>query len=86
MAVIRLPSFQRSLKRLPQGTRELADEQICILQNDPRDPRLHIKKLHKPLEGTYSFRITRRYRGLFYFDVNNDIIIFDVDHRKDIYR
>ena len=86
MAVVRLDSFERSLKSLPSDIQERAEEQIVFLKSDPRNPRLHIKKLHKPLDGAYSFRITRNYRALFYFDTENNIIIFDADNRKDIYR
>ena len=86
MAIIRLDSFERSLKSLPFDIQERADEQIAFLKSDLRDPRLHIKKLRKPLDGAYSFRITRNYRALFYFDKENNIIIFDADNRKDIYR
>jgi len=86
MAVVRLDTFNRSLKRLPHDVQEFAETQIRLLEEDLRDPRLHIKKLRKPLEGAYSFRITRNYRALFYFDVQNNVIIFDVDHRKDVYK
>lgn len=86
MAVIRLDSFERSIKSLPPDIQERVEEQIVFLKSDLRDPRLHIKKLRKPLDGVYSFRITRNYRALFYFDKENNIIIFDADNRKDIYR
>ena len=86
MAVIRLDSFERSLKSLPSDVQRRAEEQIVFLRSDPRDPRLHIKKLRKPLDSVYSFRITRSYRALFYFDTENNIIIFDADNRKDVYR
>jgi len=86
MAVIRLDSFERSLKSLPSDVQRRAEEQIVFLRSDPRDPRLHIKKLRKPLDSAYSFRITRSYRALFYFDTENNIIIFDADNRKDVYR
>jgi len=86
MAVIRTDSFERSLEDLPSDVQQRAEEQITFLIADLRDPRLHVKKLRKPLDGVYSFRITRNYRALFYFNVENDVIVFDVDNRKDIYR
>ena len=60
-------------------------EQEARLVSDWRDPRLHLKKLHG-LDGVYSFRVTRSYRALFYFDAEGDIILFDIDNRKDVYR
>jgi len=86
MTIVRLDSFERALKRFPKDVRELAERQIRLLEAHPRDLRLHLKKLHRPLEGVYSFRITRNYRALFYFDANNNIIIFETDDRKDVYR
>ncbi len=86
MAVIRTDDFERALKRFSKEIREIAEKQYSILEIDSRDPRLHIKKLKKPYKGIYSFRITRNYRALFYFDRENNIIVFDADNRKDIYR
>ncbi|OGG58801.1 hypothetical protein A2765_05275 [Candidatus Kaiserbacteria bacterium RIFCSPHIGHO2_01_FULL_56_24] len=83
--VIRLDSFERALNKLPKRIRESCNEQLVRLELDWRDSRLHIKKLREQ-SGMYSFRITRNYRGQFYFDVDDNIIIFDVDHRKDSYR
>jgi len=84
MAVIRTDSFERSLEDLPSDVQQRAEEQITFLIADLRDPRLHVKKLRKPLDGVYSFRITRNYRALFYFNVENDVIVFDVDTDKPI--
>lgn len=86
MHVIRPDDFERALAKLPAQIREQCEVQIVILKNDWRDTRLHIKKLKAPYKGINSFRIMRGYRALFYFDTANNIIIFDTDHRKDIYR
>lgn len=83
--VIRTDDFKRAAAKFPVHIRKLCEEQLLTLEADWRDSRLHIKKL-KELEGAYSFRITRNYRALFYFDVNDSIIVFDADHRKDAYR
>ncbi len=86
MSVIRLGSFERALKKLSRDIRARAEEQVGLIESNQRDPRLHIKKLGEPLEGVFSFRITRNYRVLFYCDVKNNIILFDADNRKDVYR
>jgi len=47
------------------------------------------KIAHKKVKGlpdVFSFRITRRYRVLFYFQNINTAIFFEVDHRKYVYR
>ncbi|OGG79675.1 hypothetical protein A3A39_01745 [Candidatus Kaiserbacteria bacterium RIFCSPLOWO2_01_FULL_54_13] len=83
--VVRTDDFKRALTRLPSRIRELCDRQLAILESDWRDPRLHTKKL-RLRDEIYSFRITSSYRAQFYFSVENRIIVFDVDHRKDAYR
>jgi mRNA-degrading endonuclease RelE of RelBE toxin-antitoxin system len=86
MRVIRTADFERALKRLPGRIRLLCEKQIGILIQDWRDSRLHLKKLREPYEGAFSFRVTRNYRGFFYFSMTNDVVIFDIDDRKDAYR
>ena len=83
--VVRADDFKRAIKKLPARILGLCEEQLLILEADWRDSRLHIKKLRER-DGVYSFRITRNYRAQFYFDVNENIIVFDADHRKDAYR
>jgi len=48
--------------------------------------KLHTKKLKGFYnDAVYSFRITRTYRGLFRLSGNN-VILFAIGHRKDIYQ
>ncbi len=83
--IIRTDDFERAMEKLPGSIRLLCETQITLMGSDWRDSRLHIKKLREQ-GGMYSFRITRHYRALFYFDKNDNVIVFDVDHRKDAYR
>ncbi|KKR31856.1 MAG: hypothetical protein UT65_C0015G0018 [Parcubacteria group bacterium GW2011_GWF2_39_8b] len=85
MYVIKTSDFERAYKRLPFGIQKL-----CLIQEErfalsSRDPRLHIKKL-KDFDDAFSFRITRKYRALFYFQNAETVICFDIDHRKDVYK
>jgi mRNA-degrading endonuclease RelE of RelBE toxin-antitoxin system len=86
MLIIRTADFERSLQKLPVRIRVQCEHQFALFQSDQRDSRLHIKKLHEPHKGIYSFRVTREYRALFYFDIAGRVIVFDVDNRKDVYR
>mgnify|MGYP001575323593 CR=1 FL=1 len=85
MIVIQTDDFERSFRRLPKTTQRLYVIQQERLQENRRDPRLHIKKVYG-LPDVFSFRITRVYRAFFYFQNPDAVIIFDVDHRKDVYR
>ena len=85
MNSIRTEDFDRELLKLPRSIQRLYAVQEDRFITNPRDPRLHTKKL-QGLRDVISFRITRRYRVLFYFQDSETAIFFDVDHRKDVYR
>ncbi len=85
MRIIHADSFTRELAVLPKEIRRLFTVQEERLRENWRDPRLHIKKV-RSLKYASSFRITRRYRVFFYFQDEETVVFFDVDHRKDAYR
>jgi mRNA-degrading endonuclease RelE of RelBE toxin-antitoxin system len=84
MNIIETEDFKKDFKDLPISIRKLYQKQKAIFKQNWLDPRLHTKRI-KELTGVYSFRITRRYRALFYFR-NDDVIFFKIGHRKDIYK
>ncbi len=83
MIIYKTEDFINKFKKLPSEIKRLFQKQEIIFKDNWLDPRLHTKRI-KELPGVYSFRITRRYRGLFYFK-DNDAIFFSIGHRKDIY-
>ena len=85
MRIIETDDFLDSLSRLPKDIQVFYLRQKKIFVTDPRDSRLHTKKL-KDLALVFSFRITRNYRVLFYFQTETIAVFFDIDHRKDVYR
>ena len=85
MIIIETDDFDRAFKKLPKNTQRLYSIQRNRFQENWRDSRLHIKKVES-LPLALSFRITRHYRVLFYFQNDKTVIFFDIDHRKDIYR
>ncbi len=85
MQVVKTAEFEKAFNKLPANIKRLCRLQEACLSINWRDPRLHLKKLDLP-DAIYSFRVTRSYRALFYFDVHRDIILFNIDDRKDIYR
>ena len=85
MKIIVTKDFERSLKKFPSDARKLYQTQRQRFQTDWRDPRLHAKKMHG-LPGVFSFRVTRRYRALFYFTKEKrEAVFFEIGHRKDVY-
>lgn len=84
MTIQKTDDFSNDFNKLPVDAKRLFRKQESIFLKDWLDSRLHTKKI-KELENVYSFRITRRYRALFYFR-DTEAIFFAVGHRKDIYR
>ncbi len=84
MLIRKTDDFLREFAKLPIGVRKIFEKQELIFEKNWLDGRLHTKRL-KELDGVYSFRVTRRYRVIFYFR-NDEAIFFSIGHRKDIYR
>ena len=83
MFILKTEDFIKGFERLPAEIKRIYRKQENIFKINWLDSRLHAKRL-KELKGVYSFRITRRYRALFYFR-NGEAIFFSIGHRKEIY-
>lgn len=77
--------FIASAKKLDKSIKEELDRNIQILEADPTNPRLHLKPLHGPLSGFYSFRV-KDYRVIIEFLPDKKIRILEIDRRDKIYR
>ena len=84
--IIYQKDFLQDSRKLPAECQYKLAELIEILQNDPFDSRLHTKPLSAPLQGAFSFRITRDYRVGFKFHATRVIQLLIVDRRDKIYR
>ena len=84
MVILKTDDFLRELEKLPAGIRKIFDKQELIFEKNWLDGRLRTKRL-KELAGAYSFRVTRRYRVIFYFR-DKEAVFFSIGHRRDIYR
>ena len=85
MEVIKTKEFIIALEKLPKEIQRLYAIQERRFRENWRDSRLHIKEV-RSLPLALSFRITRRYRVLFYFRDSSAAVFFEVDHRKDVYK
>jgi mRNA interferase RelE/StbE len=83
--IVRLtPSFQRDLEALPRAAQERILEAIRRLETNPFGPPPTIKKLKGKGAGqwrleVWPFRVRYDIRG-------EDVVLYRVRHRKDIYR
>ena len=78
--------FLKDVGRFPIDVQEKLADLIVLLQNDPFDARLHTKPLSSPLQGFFSFRITRDYRIGFTFKEVHSIQLLVADRRDKIYK
>ena len=81
--VIEIEDFKGKLEKLPNNIVKLYSKQKSIFEVSWLDARLHTKKLIG-VNG-YSFRVTRNYRVLFYFQDDETVVFVDIGHRKDVY-
>jgi mRNA-degrading endonuclease RelE of RelBE toxin-antitoxin system len=84
MKVVETDNFKRSLRRVPPPVQHLYQSQRARFLVNRLDPRLHVKQL-RGTNQAYSFRVTRRYRVIFYLSEQAAIFV-DIAHRKGIYR
>lgn len=83
--VVRLtPSFQRDLESLPRSVQEKVLEETKRLETNPFGPPPKIKKLKGKGIGRWRLEVwPHRVR---YDVVKQEVVLYRVRHRKDIYR
>lgn len=86
MILFKTKNYKKSSASLEKKDKSLLSAQEKLLETNIFDSKLHTKKLKGfPDEHVYSFRITRVYRGIFRLSGDN-VILFAIGHRKDIYQ
>lgn len=78
--------FVKEVKKLPKNQQLKLAKLLEILAENPFNTSLHTKQLSPPLQGLFSFCVSREYRTLFRFLDADSIFLTHVKHRKDIYR
>ncbi len=86
MILLKTKNYVKNASALPKKDKLLLNKQERLLTENIFDSKLHTKKLKGlPSDAVYSFRITRIYRGIFRLR-GEDVILFAIGHRKDIYQ
>ena len=86
MILSKTKNYKKNTISLSKKDRNLLSKQEKFLIKDIFYSKLHTKKLKGFSDNhVYSFRITRAYRGIFRLSDNN-VILFAIGHRKDIYQ
>ncbi len=78
------PSFQRDLEALPAAAQHKIVEEVKRLESNPFGPPPKIKKLKGRGPGQWRLQVWP-YR-VRYDVIKQDVVLYRVRHRKDIYR
>ena len=84
--VIYNEDFLKDVRIFPKRIQNKLSALIELLRENPFDSRLHTKPLGPPLQGVFSFRITRDYRVGFEFSEPQVIRLLTADKRDKIYK
>ena len=83
-SVLLTASFRRDLEQLPSETQKRVLAAIALLEENPFGPPSRIKKLRGKGVGQWRMKVSL-YR-LRYDVIGNEVVLYRVRHRKDIYR
>ena len=78
-----LPSERVMALVKKRGLTESFDKQTKLLGANLQHPSLNVERLEPRLLGLYSFRVSRQFRGIFFFILEEDSIkIVDVNNHS----
>jgi len=86
MQIVYSSKFAKDYKKLPDNIKDLAEKQEKIFRQNPFDYRLKTHKLKGRLKELLSFSIGRKYRIIFEFDKDKEIIYFCAVGDHNIYQ
>ena len=78
------PSFQKDLEALPRKEQDRILKALALLESEPFGPPPHVKKLKGGGIGQWRLRVgVYRVR---YDVVRQDLVLYRVRHRREVYR
>lgn len=86
MEIIYSSKFAREYKKLPNSIKNIAEKQENIFRQNPFDSKLKTHKLKGRLSGFLSFSVGHKYRIIFEFSKDKNIIYFHSVGDHDIYQ
>ena len=70
--------FEKSYRLLPENLRRIIDKKDAIFRMDAFTLSLKTHKLGGELKGYWSFSINKKYRVLFRFIMDSEVIFYEV--------
>lgn len=85
MEIMYSSKFAREYKKLPKNIKDTAEEQEAVFRKNPFDQKLKTHKLKGKLSGFLSFSIGYKYRIIFEFTKDKNMVYFHSVGDHDIY-
>lgn len=85
MEIIYSSKFAKEYKKIPSCVKDVAEENFLLFKKDPTSPKLKTHKLKGRLKGLYSFSVGYKYRIIFEFSEDKNIVYFHSVGNHDIY-
>lgn len=86
MKILLSSEFKEFFSCMDKRTQKRADKQILIFKNNPFHPSLHTEKLSPKWKGMWSFRVDLKYRVVFEFINENNILFLTIGPHDWVYR
>lgn len=86
MEIIYTSKFAREYRKLPPSVKQLAEKHERLFRDNLFDPKLKTHKLKGALKDFFSFSIGYKYRIIFEFGRNKQIVYFHSVGDHDIYQ
>lgn len=86
MDIVYSSKFAREYRKLPDNIKDIAEKHELIFRKNPFNPKLKTHKLKGGLKGFFSFSIGFKYRIIFEFSKDKDIVYFHSVGDHDIYQ
>ena len=84
MKICYTPRFSRKFKKLPEKVKDEAIKIEKIFRKNPLDQKIETHKLYGSLKNFWSFSINYKYRIIFNFENDNEVVFYDVG-KHDMY-
>lgn len=78
-------NFEKQFHGLEQTIQKIAARKILLFENNPSHPGLNTHKLKGALDQLWAFSVNEKYRVLFKFLKDNEVVYYDID-THDIYK
>lgn len=86
MQIFVTEEFEKRYKKLPANIKNKAEKQTAVFKENPLHSSLNLEKLEPKNKQLWSIRVDKKYRIVFRFLKNKDVLFLTVGPHDWIYR